>query len=269
MASSRDNPLARFAAFWWGVGVISLFFVILLITRLVVGGDDDANPLEQAAAMKRLKLRNQVDETQTANLQWQVVEEGETVQAPPMAILDHIGETLLEAEPTKVEDPAQIIPGSEAAEELANQPTTTDFGEVDAMSPEAGTEPDAAVMEAGKAAYALCMACHGPQGAGVPNVGPPLAGSEWVEGPASNLIRIQLRGLEGPITVAGEEYTFAAPMAPMGAANTDDEVASVLTYIRNSFGNSAPPVLPEQVEALRSEVGKPMLTEDDLLDPES
>jgi hypothetical protein len=45
----------------------------------------------------------------------------------------------------------------------------------------------------------------------------------------------------------------------------DDDVAAVLTYVRNSFGNSAPPVLPEQVKMLRGEIGKPMLTEADLI----
>jgi len=69
----------------------------------------------------------------------------------------------------------------------------------------------------------------------------------------------------GPITVSGKEYNFAAPMAAMGAASTDEDVAAVLTFVRNSFGNSAPPVLPEQVKALRSEIGKPPLTQADML----
>ena len=123
-------------------------------------------------------------------------------------------------------------------------------------------------MEKGKQAYMVCMACHGMDGKGVPNVGPPLAGSEWVTGPVSNLIRIQMRGLEGPIEIGGQTYTFLAPMAPMGAASSDEDVAAVLTYIRNSFGNTAPPVLVEQVKMLRSEVGKPMLKQEDLIAPE-
>ena len=85
---------------------------------------------------------------------------------------------------------------------------------------------------------------------------PPLAGSEWVNGPVSNLIRIQLRGLQGPITVTGKEYNFPGGMAAL-AYQTDEQIAAVLTYVRNSFGNKAPAVKPEQVAALRSEVGKP------------
>jgi mono/diheme cytochrome c family protein len=46
---------------------------------------------------------------------------------------------------------------------------------------------------------------------------------------------------------------------------TDEQIAAVLTYVRNSFGNSAPAVMPAQVKALRGEVGKPMLTEADLI----
>jgi len=109
----------------------------------------------------------------------------------------------------------------------------------------------------------MCAACHGQNGEGGP-AGPPLAESEWVTGPVSNLVRIQLRGLMGPITVKGQEYNMV--MAPM-AYQDDATIAAVLTYVRNSFGNEAPPVVPAQVEALRGEVGLPMLTVDDLIDP--
>jgi mono/diheme cytochrome c family protein len=54
-------------------------------------------------------------------------------------------------------------------------------------------------------------------------------------------------------------------MTAMGAASSDEDVAAVLTFVRNSFGNSAPPVSAEQVKALRGEIGKPMLTEADLI----
>jgi hypothetical protein len=85
-------------------------------------------------------------------------------------------------------------------------------------------------------------------------------------GPVSNLIRIQLRGLTGPITVKGTEYNFPGGMAAM-AHQSDAEIAAVLTYVRNSFGNKGSAVKPEQVTALRSEVGKPQLTVEDLVQP--
>lgn len=128
------------------------------------------------------------------------------------------------------------------------------------------TTIDPAFREAGKQQYILCQACHGSDGMGVANLAPPLVGSEWVMGPPENLIKIQLRGLQGPITVKGTKYEFVAPM-PAQAFQTDEQVAQVLTYVRNSWGNSAPAVTPEQVAALRGEVGKPPLTEADLIRP--
>jgi len=123
-----------------------------------------------------------------------------------------------------------------------------------------------AVMEAGKQQFMLCQACHGATGLGTEMIAPPLAGSEWVAGPAENLIRIQLRGLTGPIEVKGKEYTFMSGMPPQ-FFQTDEQIANVLTFVRNSFGNQAPAVVPADVLALRSEVGKPQLTMADLVPP--
>ncbi len=111
---------------------------------------------------------------------------------------------------------------------------------------------------------AKCFACHQANGAGIPNVFPPLAESEWVNGPAENLIRIQLRGLTGEIMVKGAKYNMAMPA---NAAMTDEDIASVLTYVRSNFGNKADAITADEVKALRSEVGKPMLTVKDLIDP--
>ncbi len=146
-------------------------------------------------------------------------------------------------------DPASLLPEESVDEAPAIEPTD---------------DLDPAVMKSGKAAFTLCQACHGPDGKGVPNLGPPLAGSDWVHGPPENLIRIQLRGLTGPIKINGLEYTFAAPM-PAQAFQADEQIAAVLTYIRNSFGNAAPPVITEMVTALRNETGKPLLTVADLI----
>ena len=109
-----------------------------------------------------------------------------------------------------------------------------------------------------------CFACHQANGAGIPNVFPPLAESEWVNGPAENLIRIQLRGLTGEIMVKGKKYNS---VMPPNVAMTDAEIASVLTYVRSNFGNKAGEVTADQVKALRGEAGKPMLTAKDLIDP--
>lgn len=125
--------------------------------------------------------------------------------------------------------------------------------------------PALAADHPGKAVYATCAACHQATGLGMAGVFPPLAESEWVNGPAENLIRIQLRGLTGKITVKGKEYGNI-PMPP-NATMTDKQIADVLTYVRSNFGNKSEAVTPAQVKALRSEVGKPMLTVADLIDP--
>lgn len=118
----------------------------------------------------------------------------------------------------------------------------------------------------GRQQFVLCGACHGQGGEGTA-AAPPLAGSEWVNGPAENLIRIQLRGLTGPITVKGVKYSnFPVGMQPM-AYQSDEQIAAVLTYVRKSFGNHSPAVTPAEVTALRGEVDKPPLTESDLIAP--
>jgi mono/diheme cytochrome c family protein len=149
--------------------------------------------------------------------------------------------------------PLMLISTAEAAEPaVAAEPA----------APAAGPSPEA--MAVGKTQYAVCQACHGADGGGAAGIGPPLAGSEWVTGPVENLIRIQLRGLMGPIKVKGTDYNLVMP--PQAHQN-DEQVAGVLTYIRNSFGNQASPVTAEQVAALRSEVGKPMLNATELIAP--
>lgn len=117
----------------------------------------------------------------------------------------------------------------------------------------------------GFAKYVLCAACHGQSGEGT-TLGPPLAGSEWVNGPAENLIRIQLRGLQGPITVKGVDYHFPGGMPALGH-QSDEDIAVVLTFVRSSFGNDAPAITPAEVAALRKEPDKGPLNTADLITP--
>ncbi|MCW1914624.1 cytochrome c [Luteolibacter sp. GHJ8] len=264
MSSSSDNPLIRFAAFWWALGVFSLFAVILIALKIFGGGAPENDPLEEAAATKRYETASKIHAAQEANFAFKEVEAGKVVQVPPHAAFDAVGKNLLGDKVAKVEADTQIHPDGDIAKAKAAE-QGPDMGPIDALTPPADTPVDPALIEAGKAGFMVCMACHGANGEGGP-VGPPLAGSEWVTGPVSNLIRIQLRGLNGPMHIKGQLYTPVAPMAPL-SYQTDDQIAAVLTFVRNSFGNKAAPVLPKQVEMLRSEVGKPMLTEADLIKP--
>lgn len=102
---------------------------------------------------------------------------------------------------------------------------------------------------------ANCMTCHQATGQGVPGVYPPLAGSEFVLDPKheKHIIKIVLFGLNGPITVKGQ--TFNNAMTPFGGILKDEQIAQVLTYIRSEWGNNAPEIKPEQVAAIRAELG--------------
>ena len=108
----------------------------------------------------------------------------------------------------------------------------------------------------GKTVYEnVCALCHNPDGEGKPNQAPPLAGSEWVVGPPNRLIRIPLYGLNGPVTVKGQQMVFPAGMLAMGAALPEDDLASVLTYMRQAWGNKGSEITAAQIKAIKTEVG--------------
>jgi mono/diheme cytochrome c family protein len=97
-----------------------------------------------------------------------------------------------------------------------------------------------------------CVTCHGAGGAGAPGQFPPLANSEWVVAKdPGRIIRIVLDGAAGPMTVAGVTYNGA--MVPWRPSLNDEEIALVLSYVRNSWGNNAPPVTTEEVAKIRKE----------------
>ncbi len=107
----------------------------------------------------------------------------------------------------------------------------------------------------GKVIYAkdgYCITCHQADGAGLsPSGFPGLIGTNWVLGNEERLIKIVLKGIMGPIEVNGNKYAGQVPMTPFGGMLNDEEVAAVLTYVRNAFGNNAPAILPEKVKAIR------------------
>ena len=97
-----------------------------------------------------------------------------------------------------------------------------------------------------------CNTCHQPNGQGLKASGfPPLVNTEWVMRDDERLIKLTLYGLMGPIKVEGEEYPGTVPMTPFRGLLDDDEIAAVLTYIRNSFGNKGTAILPDQVKKVR------------------
>lgn len=104
-------------------------------------------------------------------------------------------------------------------------------------------------MAVGEQVYSTyCLACHQADGSGVPGMNPPLAGTDWVQGDKTRLIGVVLHGMEGEIEISGETYDN---VMAAHAFLSDAEIAAVLSYVRNSFGNSAGPVEPAEVAALR------------------
>lgn len=105
-------------------------------------------------------------------------------------------------------------------------------------------------MKKGKKVYdRVCLVCHQSDGSGVPNMHPPITESESVSGNTDSLIVLILEGMKGPVVVKGERYNSIMP--PLKDALDNQEIADLINYLRNSFGNSGEFVKPEDVAAMR------------------
>jgi len=107
-------------------------------------------------------------------------------------------------------------------------------------------------MVLGKRIFNNCMSCHQANGKGLTGNYPPLDGSEYVNGRPDVAAAIVLHGLEGPVTVHGETFN---QVMPSWKHFSDEQIASVLTYVRASWSNRAGPVAPEVVAAVRKATG--------------
>lgn len=111
------------------------------------------------------------------------------------------------------------------------------------------------MMVAGKAIFAdACSACHQADGKGVPHMFPPLVHNANVQqADPTTVIRVILQGAR---TVATDKRPTPFAMPAFDWKLKDNEIAAVATYVRNSWGNSAPPVPPDKVKSLRDTLGK-------------
>ena len=108
--------------------------------------------------------------------------------------------------------------------------------------------PMAERMEMGKILYeANCAACHQQDGTGLAGAFPPLANSDYLMAREDKGAGIIINGLSGKITVNGKEYDGVMPQMQL----TDDEIANILTYVRNSWGNKGDLVQASEVKAAR------------------
>ena len=99
----------------------------------------------------------------------------------------------------------------------------------------------------------ICAACHQPTGRGLPNVFPPLAGSDFLNADKNRAIQTVIFGRQGEVVVNGLKFNNSMPSFPLN----DQDIANVLTFVYNSFGNSGLEVAPDEVKALRSQPPAP------------
>ncbi|MFN4873560.1 MAG: PVC-type heme-binding CxxCH protein [Akkermansiaceae bacterium] len=116
---------------------------------------------------------------------------------------------------------------------------------------------DAKAYELGAEVFnreAHCATCHQPHGNGLDPAFPPLVGTPWVTGSEERLAKIVLNGIHGKIEVNGKVFDpekGVPPMTAFGSILKDEEIAAVLTYVRNTWGNKAAPVSAETVKKIR------------------
>ena len=99
-----------------------------------------------------------------------------------------------------------------------------------------------------------CSVCHQPTGQGIPSVFPPLAKSDFLMADKHRSVEIVLKGLNGPVTVNGKSFNSVMPSM---SQLRDDEIANILTYVRNSWGNQGEPVAAKEVTEIRSKIKLP------------
>jgi len=106
----------------------------------------------------------------------------------------------------------------------------------------------------GKMIYtSICMACHQPEGQGIPKAFPPVAKSDYLNADPKRAIATVLHGLQGKVTVNGETYESIMPQLGLN----DEQVANALTYVYNNWGNNGTEVLPAMVKEVRATVPAP------------
>lgn len=104
------------------------------------------------------------------------------------------------------------------------------------------------IIRGEKVYVANCQSCHMPAGEGIAGIFPPLAKSDYLMKDQKRAIQSVLHGVNGEITVNGEKYSMNMPAQDH---LSDQEVADVLNFIQNNWGNKAKAVTPSQVKAER------------------
>jgi mono/diheme cytochrome c family protein len=110
----------------------------------------------------------------------------------------------------------------------------------------------------GKVFTTICQTCHGKDGEGIQSLAPPLNRSNWVTGNPDNLTRIVLFGLTGPVEVNGKVYKSPEINGDMPGIGSNDEfndedIAQLLSFIRNAWGNKASDIPVKELQKIRQQ----------------
>jgi mono/diheme cytochrome c family protein len=123
--------------------------------------------------------------------------------------------------------------------------------------PPGAAKSKAEKIQLGKQLFSsICAACHQPNGLGRPNMFPPLAGSDYLNSDKNRAIKTVIFGRQGEVVVNGMKFNNNMPSFPL----TDQDIANVLTFVYNSFGNSGLEVTPGEVKSLRAQPPEPSKT---------
>ena len=122
-----------------------------------------------------------------------------------------------------------------------------------AKSPVKSSDITASVQAGKKIFVQYCLSCHQADGGGVQRLNPPLIKTPYVLGDKNRLINIVLKGFSEDVEIDGEYYSNTMPAHDF---LKDQEIADVLTYVRNSFGNKASAVKLAEVTSARAAIKK-------------
>jgi mono/diheme cytochrome c family protein len=245
MARASDNLLARFHALWTleGLGALDAGLVRQLMK--------DANPRMRVQAIRASETLYKAGDKSLADDYRALTKDSDT---------NVVIQAMLTANLFKLTDAADLIKAAQGANKARGvaligerllMPAPTFGGGRRGLSPE-----DEKRLQQGSDVFgAVCFACHGTDGLGKQLEGapagtlmaPPLGGSPRVQGHRDYVIKVLLAGLTGPV----DGKTYRDVMVPMGG--TDEWVAGIASYVRNSFGNSGGMVTPADVARVRAE----------------
>ncbi|HVU04681.1 MAG TPA: copper-containing nitrite reductase [Polyangiaceae bacterium] len=146
---------------------------------------------------------------------------------------------------------AVVYSGKEADSAYVAEKSAAPAQILAATQPTSGPLTKEQQIAAGKSVFATtCITCHQATGLGMPNTFPPLAGSDYlVKNEKTKIISTVLNGFTGPIRVNGA--TFNSTMPPWSHLG-DDDIANVITYVLNSWGNDHGVVSPAEVARVRA-----------------